>query len=355
MREGNQTLETTQRIEINGRGTPELVLWWSGRDGNSFAEGGWRREWERVQFWDLDEVELLFDCETRFLEEEWANGAAADEEATCKGWRYELDISRYGLAVREGENPCEATPENTACKWYTLDAGTWQRVQPTAGFYADSVEVMRRHGGKLRYFERIQDFEWVINGQSMTWSPDTLHVPVNPFVLDTIRWRRDSSSDWQLIICNIHRPEGYSFVFNECCGGFNVRSHQTGRFTSGKVEFRLKGAAEVPILGVHGDGSTLLEPDRPVQIPFPCKSAMASNLDWIQVLPVQQVPMEECEEGFGTMCFFEEGKESMEEVCFNLLEGESRFLYLFLEEERLVVEVDGTTGELSLGWEFSER
>jgi len=71
-------------------------------------------------------------------------------------------------------------------------------------------------------------YKWIINGQRITWG-DTATLPPDPdgATLDTLFFQAGETARWDTILFNARGPAQYSFLHNECCGGFDLYNGKT--------------------------------------------------------------------------------------------------------------------------------
>jgi hypothetical protein len=227
----------------------------------------------------------------------------------------------------------------------------WAGMMQVTAQVARIVARAERHShvtsGEDAEAKRIQEMEWRIHGQVLHFGDDTLRIPVDD-VLDTIYYRRDLRADWDTMICNIDRPKLISFLYNDCCGAFNVSDASMRRLVQASVEFRLVGNARSKVyLGMMGEDGALLQAGRPAVLHPVCHSAVVPNIFPIslrQIWPCS--PADSCGEG---ACLMQPGQaEPQYEFGFKSVTTIAEFYYLPIDERPLVVTYDLRTRKVTV-------
>jgi hypothetical protein len=184
----------------------------------------------------------------------------------------------------------------------------------------------------------IAQMQWSINGQLLTFGSDTVKITPNEKVLDTILFKRNEKSLWDTIICDIAQPRHYNFVYNECCGGFNVADGKTHSFIKGEVIFEKTEQTQDVYLGLLGETGVLLHRGNNTVLPM-CRSAMSPNIFLIQLKEI-----EICADTAGCVgpdsdlqCYTTDGGQTTYDLYYRTKKTITRFLYMPLNEEPLKV------------------
>lgn len=162
-------------------------------------------------------------------------------------------------------------------------------IAQTARFYADTVQL-KKHTGSRSDLDHVFEMEWIINGQHMQWGSDTLRITPDQNKMDTVLFRADKRAKWDTILCNISKPEVYTFVYNTCCGGFYLRNERMKAFAPGKVSFRISGKPKAKYLGVIDEAGVPLRSDSAVVLNAMCRSAMSSNIFRVELQTMEDAP-----------------------------------------------------------------
>lgn len=62
-----------ERIQINGKGDKELVVFWEKKVGESDLANGWGEEFKKVLIYDLNTMNLIFEDQYSWIFETWTN------------------------------------------------------------------------------------------------------------------------------------------------------------------------------------------------------------------------------------------------------------------------------------------
>lgn len=324
-------------IDVNGKGKPEIVLGWEAMDGWVEKNSSVFYREEGIQIWEVDELNCLISLSTDAFEERTSHHPELTGERDCYTHQYKSHVFPGGFFLHGYATDCDKGTQHLGSFTYLYSPEGWEKVPAVATFFADTTKLMQRHSHDPRQFEEIKEMRWVINGIPFTWGTQPVEVEVNPFQFDTLLFQRDSASKWDTILCNITKPNTYLFEYNECCGAFNVRNQATNRFPLGAAEFVQMGTSENKLLGIQGEGAIFLAEKEYLAAPRKCMPAMGSNVEWIQVVEVEEANSLNCKGVPGPNCIFTSEGKPLEEECFNLVKTRIQFLYLFLEAEPLVI------------------
>jgi hypothetical protein len=205
----------------------------------------------------------------------------------------------------------------------------------TARFYADTIEL-KKHSDNRTRMAHMLEMEWIINGKHFYWGSDTLHVKPDPAKMDTIYFKASKHSKWDTILCNISKPELYTFVYNDCCGGFYLRNERMKRFPAGVVNFRLEGKSKSTYLGIIDQEGIFLKNDTVTSLKASCRSAMSSNIYRVQVQEI--IPAKDTANSNMLMCLdIGGGKEPIYDYYYKTKKVYTSFLYMPLDETPLEI------------------
>lgn len=203
----------------------------------------------------------------------------------------------------------------------------------TARFYADTLEL-KKHSNNRTRLAHMLEMEWIINGQHFYWGSDTLHVKPDPAKMDTIYFKASKKSKWDTILCNISKPELYSFVYNDCCGGFYLRNERMNGFPAGVVNFSIDGKSKATCIGLIDEAGVVLKNDTVKTLNAMCRSAMSSNIYRVQVQ--EFIPAKDTVNSNMLMCLeIGGGKEPIYDYYYKTKKIHTSFLYMPLDETPL--------------------
>ncbi|CAM1350919.1 hypothetical protein [Tenacibaculum halocynthiae] len=217
----------------------------------------------------------------------------------------------------------------------------------TAEFIADTVSLKKRTGNNERVYEKALEMEWIINGEKLFFGSKPIKVIPNEKKIDTILFRNSSNSKYDIIICNIAEASKFSFEYNPCCGGFNVRKENKGKL-SRDIIFEISEKNENDMyLGTLGQTGILLEKDNiENHINEICRSAMSPNIYSIAISKIRKNcdSLKNCEE---LLCEIQDGvaKDGFE---YEVIETKMEFLYMPLDEKILKVLFNKKTNRTEL-------
>ncbi|MGV3596910.1 MAG: hypothetical protein ACO1PI_03525 [Bacteroidota bacterium] len=204
-----------------------------------------------------------------------------------------------------------------------------QQATFTAGWWKEEGEPDRHT------LEDLKTMLWRINGKVLLYG-DTVKITPDEKVFDTVLFKRNSKSDWDTIICNIAKAHLYRFVYNACCGGFDIYNVTLNEKPKGSALFKLYGKGSGDYLGFWGE-TGILANKNPDELPVTslCRSAMSPNIYWVQLQEI-----EVCKDSTGCAnpesdleCYLIEGKETYE-FYYREKKAITRFLYMPLDDEK---------------------
>lgn len=210
----------------------------------------------------------------------------------------------------------------------------------TATFYADSTDLYHMTGMRKEIHERITQAEWKIKGKTLRYGSKPVKVTVDNKI-DTIFFRQNNNAKWDTLICNINKPETFKFLYNTCCGGFNVQ--KSSRNIWGKVKFSLIGQNKNDTyIGILDDAAVILSGLDTELAPY-CRSAMHPN---IYRVAIQKIEICQESDGCSEKCINNKG----DIISFLPVSEKVRFLYLPLSEEPFVIKYDLSTSKVIIDY-----
>lgn len=133
----------------------------------------------------------------------------------------------------------------------------------------------------------VQQYRWRLQGKEMAWG-GTLTAAPSKGKFDTLFFDEGKGRGWDTILCLIPTGGNFQFVYNECCGGFYVKSEAENRFPQFEVEFVREGPKpKERHIGEFGSAGYTLGDAKRVLASNSCNSVLQSNITWVGV---QQVP-----------------------------------------------------------------
>jgi hypothetical protein len=191
--------------------------------------------------------------------------------------------------------------------------------------------------------EKLSQMEWVINGQKFIASMGEIQIPLTPRTLDTIKFKNKPSDKWETLICNIQKPEKYYFIYNECCGGFDV-TDSLGKKFIGQLEFHLTtdstDTTGTKYMGTLGEGGVFIESQKKTLLLPTCNSPMNPN-----IYSVSMEEIELCSDSTktcpDTICLYDVNQKSEPEALnYTIKNYKLKFFYLPLSNEPLHMHYD---------------
>lgn len=156
-----------------------------------------------------------------------------------------------------------------------------------ATFIADTTDFHSEIASTARERDIVMQMEWRINGQVLRFGSAPIHIKTDPKKIDTILYRMLTNMPFDTIICNVKNPVTYKFVYNLCCGAFDVYGPGDKRL-EGEVVFHLKGRAKgKKYLGILGESGVLVNVTDTLE--WGCRSPMQPN-----IYPLQFEEVEVC-------------------------------------------------------------
>jgi hypothetical protein len=219
----------------------------------------------------------------------------------------------------------------------------------TATFHADTTDLWQGAGQRRDVHERIMEMEWRIRGQVLRFGSKPIVVKTDPNKIDTLFYKQNSNAKWDTIVCNVNEPLTYKFVYNECCGGFNVAGPDS-KFIVGKVNFRIIGKqANKRFLGTLGETGVLADVNTTSTLSPGCRSAMSPNIYLVSFKEIRICSDSLiCKED---ICLFEIGKNELNyEFKFETISSKINFLFLPLSSVPIQVTYDTKSDTVTIDY-----
>ncbi|MEX1003410.1 MAG: hypothetical protein WDZ35_14930 [Crocinitomicaceae bacterium] len=188
----------------------------------------------------------------------------------------------------------------------------------------------------------ILDQMWIINGNKLTYDSERIRVEVDPNRFDTLLYKGRGRQEFDTIICNITEAGKYQFVYNECCGAFNVQDEASGKFIQGKVIYKIASETQdtsKQYLGTLGETAIMVNGNHNDTLEVECRSAMSPN---VYHLTFRQI--ENCNDTLdcdGYTCLhLDDTSEPIWEFAFKTVSKKMDFLYMPLSSKPLIIIYD---------------
>ena len=114
------------------------------------------------------------------------------------------------------------------CKFCTLDTMKFSITAflflLTTIFCKAQFAVFSVDTNSFMHKERLYEMQWIINGKLLKYGKSPVKIKPDVNKLDTILFKIRPNANWDTIICNITKPDSLEFVYNPCCGAFNIRN-----------------------------------------------------------------------------------------------------------------------------------
>ncbi len=213
----------------------------------------------------------------------------------------------------------------------------------TATFYVDTLATQNREGLTHGH---LAEMEWKINGKYINYKSGSVEVAVNQGKPDTLFYKQRSDAAWDTILCTISEAKAYKFMYNHCCGGFDVADNK-GKYIQGRVHFSVKGKPDPKIyLGTLGEVGIIVADDKSDVLTPECRSAMAPN-----IYQVTFSEIEICKDTTGCdqeiICLYEKEKTEFDyDFGYKTVSNKLSILFMPLSEESLYIVYDPQTNEI---------
>lgn len=205
-----------------------------------------------------------------------------------------------------------------------------------ATFWADTIRIDD---------ERILEAEWKINGQTLHYGSKPIEVGIDN-ILDTILFKQFKNSNWDTLICNITKPLNYTFIYNMCCGGFDV--YENANRIMGSVIFIIQNADDnKKHLGqLEGAGILLDQQFSDTLMPV-CWSPMHPNIYSLSLHEVE-ICVDNTDCDIYTCLHEQDQEESNYGFGFNTISLKLNCLFLPLSNQPFQVIFDQNTNEIKI-------
>lgn len=215
----------------------------------------------------------------------------------------------------------------------------------TATFSADTTRFYKERNSRKDIYDKIMEAEWKIQGQILHYGSKPVTIKTDN-VIDTIFYKHRSNSETDTIICNINKTGNFIFIYNECCGAFNV-ADKSGKFFEGSVIFKIKGQDKRPYLGTLGETGILVNTKGKDTLRSGCRSAMSPN-----VYELTLGEIEICKDTVDctqVTCLYEKGQQELNyEFGYNTISEKLRCLFLPLSNQPILVIYDPLTNKIRI-------
>jgi hypothetical protein len=187
-------------------------------------------------------------------------------------------------------------------------------------------------------YDQIMEAEWRIDGKTLHFGSGPIEVTPDE-KMDTIFYRQKIKTKWDTIICQISKPGIFTFVYNECCGGFNVKDG-SGQFIEAKVNFRIIGQKNRrAYLGTLGETGLIVNSTEELTLSPGCRSAMSPNIYWIALSEIEFCSdSTKCKE---VTCLFEKDAEEVKyDTTYRILSNKFNFIYMPMSNDPVAIIYD---------------
>ncbi len=201
-------------------------------------------------------------------------------------------------------------------------------------------------------YDQIMEAEWRIHGKTLHYGSSPIEVTTDE-KMDTIFYRQKIKANWDTIICQISKPGNFTFVYNECCGGFNVKD-ESDHFVEAKVNFKIKGQDKRRnYIGTLGEAGLLIERDYLVTLMPGCRSAMSPNIYQLTLSEVD-FPVDTSLENSST-CLFRIGYQDLYyDFAYRTIGYKFDFLYMPLSNDPILIIYDLKSGSIDVNTNLSQ-
>ena len=148
-----------------------------------------------------------------------------------------------------------------------------------ATFIADTTQLRMSTGRVQSEFDMAMEMEWKIKGQTLHFG-ESIKVEVNNEV-DTFYYHQSNRHNWDTLICLVQEPQTYYFIYNDCCGAFDVYDSTKRRFTASAL-FKFEGTlGSSKYVGTLGENGILVKNNRSDTLRPTCRSPMVPNIYFV--------------------------------------------------------------------------
>ena len=215
-----------------------------------------------------------------------------------------------------------------------------------ATFYADTGWAFKDAGNDKKLKARLMEMEWKIRGKTLHFGSEPIEIKPIPGKIDTLFYKHDNNADWDTILCMIKEPRSYKFIYNVCCGGFDVAGENKHRIQLTSM-FRIKGMDNNhTYLGTLGEAGIIVNSSSADTLRPGCRSAMSPNIFEIGLSEIEICrDTNNCYLGH---CLFEKGKELAYEFAYRTISEKLKILYMPLSENPVKVIYDPNKDRIKL-------
>ncbi len=216
----------------------------------------------------------------------------------------------------------------------------------TAKFYADTTLAWRDAGKNIEAKERLMEMEWRMNGQVLHFGSEPMKIRVDKKQPDTLFYKQNNRAKWDTIIYNVKEPKVYKFIYNTCCGGFDIADENDDHLV-GQVNFIIEGQNNKKVyLGTLAEAGLIVTPTNNLLSPG-CRSAMSPN-----IYPLTFREIEICKDSIDCTegaCLYEKGKEQLnDEFGYKTISLKLDCLFLPMSNQPIKVIYNAKTDKIRM-------
>ncbi|HOX83463.1 MAG TPA: hypothetical protein PLJ60_14380 [Chryseolinea sp.] len=191
----------------------------------------------------------------------------------------------------------------------TIVSAQLESTESGARFFADTTNLWQYVGQNKSHLNEVLEMEWRMSGQVLHFGSEPMVINPDPEKIDTLFYKQNKNAKWDTLICNIKEPLMYKFIYNACCGGFNVLD-ENDKPIEGKVNFKFIGKQNhKSFLGTLGESGILVKANVVNTLSPGCRSAMAPNIYSLGFKEIRVCTSTlNCIE---EICLYEEGKKDL--------------------------------------------
>lgn len=213
-----------------------------------------------------------------------------------------------------------------------------------ATFTADSTHLWEHAGQRQDLYNEMMLWEWRIQDQTTHFGGKPIKIKPHEGI-DTLFFRKDENYRWDTMLCRIHTATAYEFIYNACCGSFNVKGRKHP--VTAKVLVNIKGNKDMQYLCTLGENGMLI-PGPYDTLKTACRSAMASNIIPISfscVTLCDEYDEENCPNG---TCLVSDYTEDDYGTAYNVISKKLEVLYMPLDNKPLLISYDAVSDKISI-------
>jgi hypothetical protein len=216
----------------------------------------------------------------------------------------------------------------------------------SANFFADTTLAWRDAGQNQKEKELLMEMEWRINGQTLHFGSKPIEIKINQNKTDTLFYKQNNKAQWDTIICKINEPKTYKFIYNTCCGGFDI-ADERGRIF-GQVNFKIEGQANKRVyLGTLGEVGLIVKTTTTDTLRPGCRSAMSPNIYQLKFSEIEICKdTSSCFEG---TCLYEKGKNELNyDFGYRTISKKINFLFMPLSRKPIQIIYNSKTDKIKI-------